>query len=155
MATREPQQRDTEQHENMGMEQMAENVERHHETPMTGSADLLPNPFPPVVFHGLWIGAVAGALLGLIVAWLLFNNIIVMDGWEQLYSIGDFSFYTFWMVIGLALGVITGGIGAILAAPANQPDVEDRQRRAELVEPDERRREAATPPTRRRRRTPA
>ena len=155
MATQEPQQPDTEQHENMSMEQMAENVERHHEIPMTGSADLLPNPFPSIVFHGLWMGALAGAMLGLIVAWLLFNSIIAVDGWEQLYSIGDFSFYTFWMVIGVALGVIIGGIAAILAAPADQANADQRHHRSEAIEPDERRPEAELRPARRPRRTPA
>ena len=73
--------------------------------------------FPPVVLRGLFTSIVIGALLGGLFGYLLQNNFLVISGWEALCSMGPFTFVAFWALIGIAIGVLLGGVGAILLAP--------------------------------------
>ena len=73
--------------------------------------------YPPVVMRGLYASIVVGALLGGLFGYLLQDNILAVSGWEALYSMGPFTFVAFWALIGIALGVLLGGIAAILFAP--------------------------------------
>lgn len=48
--------------------------------------------FPPPLWRG-W-GALAGLLLGLLFAWLLLCNTLIIPNVEGLFSLGPFTFYT-------------------------------------------------------------
>lgn len=98
-----------------GMLGMAQESERHYRMPMSGAAEPLPNAFPPVVMRGLALGVLFGALAGLFEGWLLWN-VVAVPGWEALYSDGRFTFYVFWMFMGVGTGILLGGVGAVLAA---------------------------------------
>ena len=73
--------------------------------------------FPPVLMRGLYASIIIGALLGGLFGYLLQSNILIIPGWEALYSMGPFTFIAFWALIGIALGVILGGVAGILFAP--------------------------------------
>lgn len=105
-----------------GMEMMAEEVKRHYLSPLPSATDPTPDPFPPAVMRGLGLGSVVGALLGLLAAWLLWNGTIVIPGWEGMFSMGDFTFFFFWTMLGIAFGGAVIGIGAILAARQEPAD---------------------------------
>ena len=49
--------------------------------------------------------SVLGALRGLLVAWLLYTGTVDVPGWEGLFSMGDFTFYSFWTMHGVATGM--------------------------------------------------
>jgi NhaP-type Na+/H+ or K+/H+ antiporter len=85
--------------------------------------DYAPQFFPPAVLRGLGIGILVGGLLGLIAGYLLLTNVITVPGWEGMYSLGETTFLSLWMVIGIAAGIVFIGISAILTAP-NVIDVE-------------------------------
>ena len=112
------------QHEG-GMVPLAREVERHHLTPAPNTVDLMPKAFPPLVMRGLVAGVLGGALVGLLWAVLLFSRLFSLPGLEQLYSAGRIGFYTFWLFMGIAAGILLVGVGAILAAKV--PDETSRK----------------------------
>lgn len=101
-----------------GMAEMAEQVTRHYDTPVPHSHWPSPDPFPPAVMRGLALGAVAGAIVGAVFGYLLANNILVVPGWELMYSGAPATLYTLWAFLGVALGIATVGVGALLGTPA-------------------------------------
>lgn len=109
---------------NDGMAAMARENERAHLAPAPGAEAITPQPFPAVLGWGLLGGVVVGALAGWIFARLLLGGTLVIPGWEQLYSMAPGTFYTFWTGIGLAAGLLIGGVGTIIAAPV--PSDRDR-----------------------------
>ncbi len=78
------------------------------------------NPFPHSIWWGLGVGIVVGAILGVIFGLLLLRDLVVMPGWEGLYSMAPGAFIAFWLFAGTALGMIVGGVGAILWTPIPQ-----------------------------------
>lgn len=113
-----------------GMAQMAEQVTRHYDTPAPHSHRPPHDPFPATVMHGLGLSAALGALAGALVGYLLANNFLVIPGWELMYSGAPTTIYTLWTFLGVALGVATVGVGALLTAPAAAPQeqpVHERQ----------------------------
>lgn len=111
-----------------GMQGLSVREEQHYIAPLPES-DLPPiQPFPARVMAGLGIGALLGSLLGAGFGLLLQRNILIIPGWEGLYSMGPFTFVFFWAVMGLALGVITIGIGVLLtAALEDQPEPKKKE----------------------------
>lgn len=108
-----------------GMATMAEQVTRHYDTPTPHSHWLSPDPFPPAVMRGLALGAALGAIVGALAGYLLANSILVVPGWELMYSGAPATIYTLWTLLGVALGVATVGVGTTLAArvePAPEHD---------------------------------
>lgn len=99
-----------------GMVPAAERIERHHLSAAPGASDPLPNPFSAAVVRGLGAGAGIGAIVGLLVGLLLYQNVLVMPGWEQLYSAGNVTFYVLWTLFGVAAGILFVGVGTLLAA---------------------------------------
>lgn len=95
---------------------LAEEVERAHLTVVRGAVAPEPDPFPPSVVRGLWLGIAFGALAGLVIGSLLFEQVFTVPGWEGLFSMGPFTFLFFSTMIGAAAGILVGGIGAILVA---------------------------------------
>lgn len=100
-----------------GMVEMARENERFHLAPAPGAVPPAPEPFPRPVIAGLVLGAVGGGLLGFGFARLLLAGTIAVPGWEQLYSMSPGTFSTFWVGIGVAVGVLLGGVGTILFVP--------------------------------------
>lgn len=45
------------------------------------------------MMHGLGLGAGVGALLGALLSALFVNGVLVMSGWEQMYSEPAFTLY--------------------------------------------------------------
>lgn len=105
-------------HEQQGMDQMAEQVTRHYDTPAPHSHWPDREPFPPGVMRGLALGATLGAALGMAAGYLLANNILVVPGWELMYSGAPATIITLWAFLGVALGVATVGVAALLAVRA-------------------------------------
>ena len=103
------------------MQRLAGQVEAHHLQPYPGARPPDVNPFPAGVMRGLWIGMLAGALAGLVLGLLLQRNIIAPRGWEGLYSMTPFTFVAFWVLLGLAVGMLIVGVGVILAHPGPAP----------------------------------
>ena len=99
-----------------GMVEMARENERFHLAPAPGAVLPVPEPFPRPVLVGLWLGAIVGGLLGFGFARLLLNGTIAIPGWEQLYSMSPGTFSTFWLGMGIALGILVSGVGTILFA---------------------------------------
>ncbi len=123
-----------------GMVAMARANERAHLAPAPGAKPPPSPPFPPALLWGLVFGALGGALVGLVVGALLLNRTLVVPGWEQLYSMTPGTFFTFWVGIGLAVGLLLGGVGTLLAVsppadsePGPRPDPDGR--RSRLVAP--------------------
>lgn len=118
MATVLPRQteRQEEEHPGDGMVAIAERIERYHIAPVPGAAEALPNPFPPIVTRGLWLGAILGGVVGLLFGVLLSSGTLVVPGWEQLFSVGTVTFSVLWTLFGVAAGILTVGVGAILMA---------------------------------------
>lgn len=109
-----------------GMVQMAEQITQHYDEPAPHSEHQHPDPFPAGVMRGLGIGAVLGAVLGTIIGYLLTKNILVVPGWELMYSGAPATIYTLWIFLGVSLGVATIGVGSILrmrgeTRPEQQP----------------------------------
>ena len=99
-----------------GMVGLAREVEEHYLQPIPEATEPVPDPFPPMVTWGLWLGVLVGAGLGLIAALLLFNGALVLPGWESMFSMAPFAFYVFWIVVGIAAGLLVIGVAAILLA---------------------------------------
>jgi hypothetical protein len=108
-------------HQMQGMTQMAEQVTRHYDEPAPHSERPHPEPFPPAVMRGLALGTALGTVVGVVFGYLLANSILVIPGWELMYSGAPATIYTLWTFLGAALGVATIGVGALLAAPAAAP----------------------------------
>jgi hypothetical protein len=103
-----------------GMIPVAERIEHHHRQPAPDARAQVPEPFPPILWRGLGWGMLGGLLLGLLFAWLLRSGTIVISGWEGVFSLVPITFYTFWAMMGAALGLLVGGIGTILTAKAER-----------------------------------
>jgi len=101
-----------------GMRPVAEELVRYHTKPAPETAVPYPRPFPQTLWLGLWSGIVIGAVAGLIFGWLLYTGVIAPSGWEAIFSLGPITFHFFWTMMGLSLGMLIGGITAILATDA-------------------------------------
>lgn len=111
------------------MQELARRVERHHTAGLPDAEAPEKYPFPPAVVTTLWFGIVGGGVLGVFVGVLLRNNILVFPRLEGLYSMTPFTFQFFWLVAGVALGIIGAAVATLLIPP---PDY-----RAERVEHDD------------------
>lgn len=109
-----------------GMQALAEKEVYHHTQPLPEAEAPPVIPFPNAVVRGLWAGVITGGLVGWFFGYLLQNNLIVVEGWEGLYSMTPLTFIVFWIFMGVAAGILLGGITAILAA--------DRESRPEFTE---------------------
>lgn len=96
------------------MYEWSERVVRFHERPVPGAAMPEFDPFPGPVMQGLFWSAVVGAVIGLIVAWLLRSGTVVLGGIEGIYSLVPWTFYWFFLLAGSAVGLLVGGVGALL-----------------------------------------
>lgn len=101
----------------MSMREMAARDTRFHLQSMPEATPAEIDPFPAPVLRALAIGSVVGLLVGISWAALMLNNLVVIGGWEGLFSMTPFTFYVFWGVIGLALGGFLVGTVAILTHP--------------------------------------
>lgn len=105
------------------MMRTAEEVAAAHAGSAPSARPLEPGPFRAAVMRGLWLGVLLGAVAGAVWAWLLLSHTVVIGGWEQLYSVGEFTFYVLWVLIGAALGIATVGVaGLLLATPTRPPE---------------------------------
>lgn len=116
----------TKQETHQGMVDLAREVEQHHLQPAPEATSPVPEPFPALVNWGLWLGVLFGAVLGLLFGVLLDKGVLVFEGWDNLFSMAPLAFHVFWVVTGIALGVVVGGIGTILAAKPEHDRVEPR-----------------------------
>lgn len=107
-----------------GMQRAAREVEQFYRRRLPESEELDPAPFAAPIVRGLWIGMLAGALIGLLFGQLLLDRILVVPGWEGLYSMGPFTFGTFWTLMGLAAGLAIGGLIGLFSVPA-APEVRE------------------------------
>ncbi|NTU79462.1 MAG: hypothetical protein HGA45_08675 [Chloroflexales bacterium] len=103
------------------MAQLAEQITRHYDEPAQQSRPPIPEPFPPAVMHGLSLGAAQGAAVGAVIGYVLANNMLVVPGWELMYSAAPATIITLWLFLGAALGVATVGVGTLLTTPAALP----------------------------------
>lgn len=104
-----------------GMVSMAQEMEAHHTAPMPGA--MRPHePFPRLVMRALWLSALVGGLIGWLWGLALQAHWIAVPGWEQLHSMEQLAFPAFWIAAGASLGVLLGGIGALLLAPGPDSD---------------------------------
>lgn len=118
-------QQEHDHHDSM-MRETAREVVQFHEAPAPISEPETPDFFPPLVMNGLGWGALIGGTIGFIFGVLLYNNILVIAGWEGLYSMEVGAFVILWLFLGVAAGVVVGGIGAILAAtPVMLPELDE------------------------------
>lgn len=60
------------------------------------------------------LGLLLGALVGLVFGALLFNGSLAPSGWERLFSLFPAPFHFMWTMFGAALGLMIGGVVAIL-----------------------------------------
>jgi hypothetical protein len=104
--------------EKPGMKMLAEKEISHYTAPLPEAQMPASPSFPAALWRYLWIGIGAGALAGLGFGNLLFTNTLVVPGWEALYSMGPAAFHAFWILMGIAAGILAGGVGSILALPA-------------------------------------
>lgn len=100
---------------------LAAEVEEHYTRP-SPLAEFRPTIFPDRLGPGIFWGLFLGALLGILVAWLVHSGRLSPTGWEGLFSLVPFSFYAFWALVGAALGLAVGGVATLLATPV--PDAE-------------------------------
>lgn len=96
------------------MEPITRQVKETHLRPAPGATAPRPRPFPPKTMWGLLAGVLLGALVGLLVGILLRSFALVVPGWEQLYSMGPFTFHFFWVIMGISLGILLMGVGTLL-----------------------------------------
>lgn len=108
-----------------GMVSLAEKSERHYTQPMPTTVAPLPRPFPPVLFFGLGLSIMTGALLGLLFGGLLAVEGLSISGWEGLFSLGRFTFHFYWTMMGAALGLFIGGVATILIVNAEASTTND------------------------------
>lgn len=105
------------------MQRLAEQEVAYHSTPLPEAQAPPVEPFPPPVVRGIWLGLLAGALLGLLVHVLLRNNLVVLPGAEGLYSMAPATFAAFWITAGAAVGLaVVGVIALFMARPAARSD---------------------------------
>lgn len=110
---------------------LAEQVEDHYTSP-SPAAEYRPNFFPELLDHGIFWGIFLGALLGILFAWLVHTGRVTPTGWEGLFSLVPFSFYSFFAFVGGAVGLAAGGVITLLATPA--PDLEKEKPQAVVVD---------------------
>lgn len=108
-----------------GMTSLARQVKEHYLQPIPEAVEPVPQPFPAPVIWGLGLGILLGAALGLVAGMLLFNGTIVLQGWDNMYPMAPLAFHVFWVVIGIALGVVTVGVGTILVASPERLEAGD------------------------------
>jgi hypothetical protein len=114
---------------------LAKKVERHYTSPSPQATIHEPAYFPVLLDVYLVGGLVAGAALGALFGWLVHNGAIVVRGWEGLFSLTPVTFYTFWGLVGAALGLLIGGVIALVQSPA--PILQERSgEEAVVVEED-------------------
>ena len=94
--------------------EMSGHVTRPHLEPLPDVKPPEINLFPAPMMRSLGWGMLIGLMLGLIWAALLRNTVIVIPGWEGLYSIPPFTFLIFWAVIGVSIGGMVVGAARIL-----------------------------------------
>lgn len=103
--------------QNGGMQALAEREYHHHRAPLPEAH----KPPAPVFPRSIMVTLAAGILAGLIVGWLagvlLLENILLVEGWEGLYSMSPFTFRAFWALMGAAAGIGLGGVAGLLSAP--------------------------------------
>lgn len=114
-----------------GMRMMADRVIGHYREPSPPAQPSGP-AFPRAAMWGLGVGIVVGALLGaLVAAFTRAGSVIAVPRAEQLQSMGDVTFYVFWILTGIAAGIALGGTATLLTARpggdcgADHPDRED------------------------------
>ncbi len=96
----------------MGMKELAREVGDFHRRTFPEARHPLPHPFAARIVRGLWLGIALGLLIGLAFGILLHQGTI--PGWERLYSLGAFTFYVLWAMLGVAAGIIIGGVGGMI-----------------------------------------
>ena len=114
--------------ENNGKQSMlklAEREVRHHTTPSPDAQEPAIDPFPRPVNGGLWLSILISGLLGLGFGVLLQNNLLVIPGWEGLYSLAPFTFHACWTLMGVALGILIGGVATLVVTSPRHVSVED------------------------------
>ena len=97
---------------------LAKKVERHYTSPSPQATIHKPAYFPVSLDIGLIGGLVAGAGIGALFGWLVHSGALLVRGWEGLFSLTPITFYTFWAIVGAALGLLVGGIVTLLGTPA-------------------------------------
>jgi hypothetical protein len=102
------------------MVEMARQNEAAHLSLVPGATTPKIDPFPRGVLMASWFGLLLGAIVGLGFAGMLLNGLLVVPGWEQLYSMTPRTFATFWTGIGAALGLLIAGVVAIMAVPVRE-----------------------------------
>lgn len=102
-----------------GMVSMAKQSEAHHTAPMPGARHHY-EAFPRFVVRALWLSAAIGGLVGFVWGRVIQAHAFPIPGWEQLFSMEQLAFPTFWTIAGIALGVAIGGVGALLLAEEPQ-----------------------------------
>ncbi|MDX1663702.1 MAG: hypothetical protein R3272_07910 [Candidatus Promineifilaceae bacterium] len=126
------------QSDGQNMIEMAGQVEEHYTRPSPKATSYTPNFFPAILNQGIFWGLLIGALFGLLLAWLVHNGRVTPTGWEGLFSLVPFSFYSFFAFAGAAVGLAVGGVVTLLIAPV--PEVKEEQDKAGevvMVEEDE------------------
>ncbi|MBZ0304722.1 MAG: hypothetical protein K8I82_01520 [Anaerolineae bacterium] len=103
--------------QHQGMQHMAAEVVEHYTEPSPMVTEA-PEFFPAAVMNGLTIGAAVGALLGFGLGYLLREFIIVVPGWEGLFSMETWTFLVFFTLIGSAIGLFVIGSATVLFTPA-------------------------------------
>jgi hypothetical protein len=106
-----------ERRERESMMEETREVQAFHTRPVPEAHPMRPYPFPPGVIRALWLGILIGALVGLLVGILLQRQILVIPSTEGMYSLLPGVLITLWVLAGVALGIVVGGVGGILAAP--------------------------------------
>ncbi|MCA9875654.1 MAG: hypothetical protein KC441_18410 [Anaerolineales bacterium] len=102
-----------------GMKPLAADLVHFHTQPLPEAVSQ-PDPFPSALWLGLWSSIVAGALVGLLFARLLFSGAIAPTGWEAIFSLGPVTFHAFWILFGAAAGLLLGGVSTLLATPRQE-----------------------------------
>jgi hypothetical protein len=116
-----PKQKKSANGQKQDMLDLAAKIETHYTSPSPQASNYTPNYFPRVLDAGIVLGLVLGALAGLLLAWLLLSGRLAPEGWEGLFSLSPYTFYTFWAITGAALGLAVGGLATLLTA--HVPDV--------------------------------
>lgn len=109
------------------MLEVAEQVEEHYTRPSPASSGW-PNLFPDLLDHGIFWGLFLGALAGILLAWLVHTGRVMPTGWEGLFSLVPFSFYSFFAFLGAALGLAVGGVATLLLAPLPDQEAPEQER---------------------------
>ena len=109
-----------ERNDRQNMIEMAGEVEEHYTRPSPRATGDAPDYFPALLDHGIFWGLLLGALLGILLAWLVRSGRLTPTGWEGLFSLLPFTFYSFFALAGAAVGLAAGGLLTLLLAPVPQ-----------------------------------